>query len=84
VSTGYPVWKSRAGIVTPEERRAINALKRLAKTWPKTLWIFAAPTSRLNVMRCGANGEHVETPPGDVDPAYVVDCIEIDSDGGGW
>ena len=75
-----------------EERAAINSLKRLAKRWPKTLWLFA--DGDLNVMRCGADGKRAYTPlvhrgmaPGEggrVDPDYLVDTVALPSDGGDW
>jgi len=36
--------------LTKEEKNAIAALKRLAKRWPNTLWLFADGGS-VNVMR---------------------------------
>lgn len=36
--------------LTHEERLAIAALKRLAKRWPQSLWLFSAGSS-LHVMR---------------------------------
>lgn len=41
---------------TLEEKRAIASLKRLAKRWPSSLWLYAASGS-LMVMRCGEEGE---------------------------
>jgi hypothetical protein len=69
--------------LTPDERAAIKALKRVAACWPNSLWLFSASGS-LNVMRKGADGEHVQTPSGGVDPAYSVDRIDIENDGGDW
>ncbi len=69
--------------VTPEERRAINALKRLAKTWPKSLWLFSASGS-LHAMRADRDGNHVHTRGGGIDPDYLLDTIDIPNDGGDW
>ena len=69
---------------TKEERNAINTLKRLAKRWPKSLWLFSASGS-LCVMRKGPDGEHVMGQFGGVDPNYELDSISgIDNDGGDW
>ena len=69
---------------TPEEQKAINSLKRLAKKWPKSLWLFSA-SGILHVMRKGPCGKHVMTDwGGGVDPDYSLDSIIIDNDGGDW
>ena len=68
--------------LTPEERKAIAALKRLAKRWPYTLWVFSA-SGRLCVMRHGEEG-HQHMPDGGIDPTYCVDEIDIENDGGDW
>lgn len=67
--------------LTKEEKLAIEALKRVAKRWPDTLWLFSA-SGTLTVMRCGDNGEHMYSPNQSVDQEYVVDTIGIDNDGG--
>ena len=67
------------------EKRAISALRRLAKTWPKTLWLFCGGQNGISVMRCGENGEHVTKSHGGIDQDYVVATVYgIDSDGGDW
>lgn len=68
--------------LTPEEEKAIAALKRAAKTWPKSLWLFSAD-SILYVMR-KQDEEHMMTPNGGVDPDYILGTIRIDADGGDW
>lgn len=68
--------------LTPEERRAVAALKRLAKTWPSTLWLFSASGS-LNVMQKDENLARVRR--GDaIDPDMAVATIDIENDGGDW
>jgi hypothetical protein len=68
---------------TPEETKAINSLKRLAKKWPDNLWLYSA-SGTLFVMRKGENGERVHKGEG-VDPDYILDSIDgIDNDGGDW
>lgn len=69
--------------LTTEEKAAIRTLERLAKRWPKTLWLYSASGS-LHVMRCGPQGEHVETPMGGSDPTYRITKINIPNDGGDW
>ncbi len=82
--------------LSKEEQAAIRALKRLAKKWPKSLWLFV--TGTVHVMRCGEDGERVYIPiedgylrgPGEssqgggVDPDYMVTTIKMPSDGGDW
>ena len=67
----------------PDELRAIRTLERLARTWPKTLWLFSA-SGTLNVMRVGPDGGHAVTPDGGVDPAFKVETIRVPNDGGDW
>lgn len=69
--------------LTPEERRAITTLKRLAKRWPRTLWLYSASGS-LCVVRYAENGERAHKKGGGVDPSYVADTIDIPNDGGDW
>jgi len=68
--------------LTPEERKAISALKRLAKKWPKSLWLFSA-SGTLWVMRCGEHGEEVFSGEG-YDPDYIVESVDIQNAGGDW
>ena len=68
---------------TPEEAKAIRALKRLAKNWPSSLWLFAA-SGDLCVMRLAPGQGMGSTPTGGMDPAYVLDSIAIPCDGGDW
>lgn len=69
--------------LTPEERRAIAALHRLAKTWPRTLWLYSASGS-LHVMRAAPDGRHLMKNRDGVDPRAVVATIKIPNDGGDW
>lgn len=69
---------------TNEERRAIATLKRLAKRWPKSLWLFSASGS-LMVMRARQDGRHALLSNGSVDQDYIVDQVNgISNDGGDW
>jgi len=70
--------------LTKAEESAIRSLKRLAKKWPSSLWLFSASGSLL-VMRTGPSGDHVTTggPDGGIDRAFIVDEIYgISNDGG--
>lgn len=68
--------------LTPEESRTIAALHRLAKTWPRTLWLYSA-SGNLHVMRCGPDGGHLMD--GDsVDQRASLTTIKIPNDGGDW
>ncbi len=77
--------------LTKEERNAINSLKRLAKRWPKSLWLFSAG-GELHVMKCNKAGDRAITPPGpnhflvteSVDPDFSVCTINVPNDGGDW
>lgn len=73
--------------LTREEELAIRALKRLAKRWPKSLWLFSASGS-LNVMRVGADGKRRYLPDSHahdrVNPRASVCVIDIPNDGGDW
>lgn len=67
---------------TEAERKAIAALKRLAKKWPKSLWLFSASGSLL-VMRARQDGRHALDKFGSVDHEYTLDQIHgISNDGG--
>jgi hypothetical protein len=68
---------------TSEEKKAIEALKKIADKWPKSLWLFSASGS-LCVMRRGSNGEQVMKKNGGVDSDFIVDEIDIPNDGGDW
>lgn len=69
--------------LTQEEKRAIASLRRLAKNWPKTLWLFSASGS-LVVMRY-KDGQHATNWHGGMDQDYAVTIIQgIDNDGGDW
>lgn len=68
--------------ITPEEKRAIAALQKLAKTWPKSLWLFSASGS-LCVMQNDENGERRLRGDG-VDDDAIVALINIPNDGGDW
>lgn len=69
--------------LSDEEKRAIAALKRLAKKWPDTLWIFAAD-GKLCIMPKTEEGTRFMTVYGGVDPEYIIDTINIEADGGDW
>ncbi len=65
------------------EERAISKLKEVARTWPKSLWLFSA-NGDLCVMRKTKDGNRFMTSDGGVDQAAVVTHIEIENDGGDW
>ena len=78
--------------LTTEERAAVRALKRLARKWPRSLWLFSASGS-LHVMKCGPGGERGAAAPGRetyaygkevYDPRRSVGTIGIPNDGGDW
>jgi hypothetical protein len=73
--------------LTAEEKRAIASLKRLAKRWPKSLWLFSDGVN-LNIMKTNRKGAVVfrrDRPYSNdlVDRRYVVaEVVGILSDGG--
>lgn len=69
--------------LTNKERAAISALKRVAKIWPDTLWIFCNGLS-VNIMRKNEDGEQAHNQFGSVDSEYIVDTVDIENDGGDW
>lgn len=71
--------------LSPEELKAIRALKRLAKKWPRSIYLFAA-NGTLNVLRkLPDGGASMTGPQGGADPTAIVVTIEgIDCDGGDW
>ena len=69
--------------LTEEEKKAMRVLKRAAKIWSDSLWLFTNGT--ICIMRKGENGEHVTNRFGGMDQDYIVETIEgIGSDGGDW
>ena len=69
--------------LSSEEAKAIRSLQRLARVWPKTLWLFATGRT-LNIMSVGDNGERVMRDSGGVDQDLIVSQVDIPSDGGDW
>lgn len=69
--------------LTPAEKRAIQSLKRLAKKWPKSLWLFSA-SGTLCVMRYGPGGQQMTTNTDGMDPNFQVESVDIPNDGGDW
>ncbi len=68
--------------LTKREQAAIDALKEVAKKWPKSLWLYVAD-GQVHVMR-KQGGQRVVTEMGGVDQDYIVDSASIESDGGDW
>ena len=68
---------------TREEQQAINALKVLAKAWPKSLWLYSA-AGTLCVMRAKSDGTHALKRDGGVDDEYILDTVDIPNSGGDW
>jgi hypothetical protein len=76
-------YNDRTFDLTADEKAAIAKLRRLANTWPATLWLFSG-AGKLCVMRRDGNGERAATDGGGVDPDYVITTIDIPNDGGDW
>jgi hypothetical protein len=60
--------------LTDEERKAVAALKRLAKRWPKTFWIFVG-SGDIHVLRKQPDGSRATLPGGGMDPEMIVATI---------
>ena len=72
--------------ITKEEQSAIQKLKRVAKTWPKTLWLFSG-NGELCVMKKTSINTRSMRRLGTSDaynPDYLVESIDIENDGGDW
>lgn len=69
--------------LTKKEQKAIDTLKKAAKIWPDSLWLFSA-SGTLFVMRMGDDGRIVMSSDGAVDSKCIVDKINIPNDGGDW
>jgi hypothetical protein len=71
--------------LTLEEKQAIASLKRLARRWPKSLWLFSGGQGGIAVMKLNEAGEKATLGLGEgFDPEYVADHIDIPADGGDW
>lgn len=67
--------------LTPAEKKAIRALKNVAADWPDSLWLFCTGET-LQVMRLGPDGRRVYAHGGGADQDYLIDGVDIPSDGG--
>jgi len=63
--------------------QAVHELRQIAKWWPKSLWLFSG-NGVLYVMRKTEDGKRAMTANGGVDPAYIIDTVNIENDGGDW
>lgn len=68
--------------IQTQEDRAIKALQRLAKKWPKSLWLFSG-SGTLWIMR-KKNGQRAINKEGGMDSNFIVRPIDIENDGGDW
>lgn len=68
--------------LTAHERRTVRALRKLAKDWPPSLWVFAGVGFYL--MQTDTDGNRPETKFGSVSPDYIVERFDIPNDGGDW
>lgn len=76
--------KTENGIpLTNEEIKAVEALEKVFKKFPKTLWLFNDGT--MSIMKYSKDGKAVYTKEGSVDQGYVVTVIHnLHSEGGAW
>lgn len=71
--------------LTQGEQEAVTALNRVAKDWPKSLWLFSA-NGTLCVVKKKSDGKRAMmtgNSPG-FDQDYVVAHVNIENDGGDW
>lgn len=69
--------------LTAEEKKAIAALQKVAKSWPKTLWLFSG-SGTLHVMLKDAQGKRQVGQFGSMEDKASVATIPIENDGGDW
>lgn len=69
--------------LTPQEKKAIKALRDLEKIWPKSLWVFCSG-GQLSVLRTDDEGRRVMNSLGCVEHDNVVASFDIPNDGGDW
>lgn len=69
--------------LTADERRAIVARTTLAKTWPRSLWLYSA-SGTLCVMRALPDAAHAMKKGGGVDDRYLLDLVDRPNSGGDW
>ena len=72
--------------LTPKEQKAIRQLRRVAKTWPASLWLFAGGSAGgVYVMKAGEDLKPVMAENGGVHPDYLIETIYgFHADGGDW
>lgn len=66
------------GNLTAEEKKAVAALKRLAKAWPKSLWLCSQNGSLFVAKKAG--GRRVMTGNGEFATEAFVAPINIEND----
>jgi hypothetical protein len=69
--------------LTPGEKKAIAALKRVAKIWPKSLWVFCNGTMSVLKKR-GGKRVMDKNLGGAVDQSCIVADVDIENDGGDY
>jgi hypothetical protein len=64
--------------LTKQEERAIELLKKAARHWPESLWLYSA-SGTLYVMKKDADGKRIVD-----NDDFIIDYIKIENDGGDW
>ena len=68
-----------------EEKKAVRVLNRLAKTFPKSLWLCSIDLGLYIMKPSWASGKGMMDEYGNYDREAVVEQIlGIKNDGGGW
>ena len=73
---------SKCKPATKEELKWIERFKKLAKSKPNKLWMFAV-AGEMWIMKYPVDG-NIITSLGGIDPINQIDIIDIDCDGGDW
>lgn len=68
--------------LTKQEELAIELLKKAARHWPESLWLFSA-SGMLHVVKRLPDGRKAMVGEG-FDPDYAIATIDIPNDGGDW
>jgi len=70
--------------INEEESKAIKHFERLAKIWPKSLWIYSGSGLLCIMKKTDENNSRAMNEFGGVCQDHVVATIRIENDGGDW
>lgn len=64
-------------------QKLIRALRRIERSWPKGVWIYATGSASLHLMAAAPDGKFTED-GGGMDQDAEVHTFQIPNDGGDW